>query len=164
MTDQRDENAGEIPLSWFGKTLWKYTPLYIELVFLAICLRLIGLVEPFVFQVIIDRILPFQREASLMVVVAIFVAVSLFQLVFEVLSDLLGMITGRALRSNGPRGHPPGIRSGSLSRLRPSCDERCELHHPIARQAIRRMPEREQFRVAWSTVTPRSTRISSRSR
>jgi len=74
VTDQRDENAGEIPLSWFGKTLWKYTPLYIELVFLAICLRLIGLVEPFVFQVIIDRILPFQREASLMVVVAIFVA------------------------------------------------------------------------------------------
>jgi ABC-type bacteriocin/lantibiotic exporter with double-glycine peptidase domain len=39
VTDQRDENAGEIPLSWFGKTLWKYIPLYIALVFLAICLR-----------------------------------------------------------------------------------------------------------------------------
>lgn len=104
MTDQRDENAGEIPLSWFGKTLWKYTPLYIELVFLAICLRLIGLVEPFIFQVIIDRILPFQREASLMVVVAIFVAVSLFQLVFEVLSDLLGMVTAnRVTRDFGAR-------------------------------------------------------------
>jgi ATP-binding cassette, subfamily B, bacterial HlyB/CyaB len=104
VTDQRDENAGEIPLSWFGKTLWKYTPLYIELVFLAIFLRLIGLVEPFVFQVIIDRILPFQREASLMVVVAIFVAVSLFQLVFEVLSDLLGMITAnRVTRDFGAR-------------------------------------------------------------
>lgn len=104
MTDHRDENAGEIPLSWFGKTLWKYTPLYIELVFLAICLRLIGLVEPFIFQVIIDRILPFQREASLMVVVAIFVAVSLFQLVFEVLSDLLGMVTAnRVTRDFGAR-------------------------------------------------------------
>lgn len=104
MTEQRDENAGEIPLSWFGKTLWKYTPLYIELVFLAICLRLIGLVEPFIFQVIIDRILPFQREASLMVVVAIFVAVSLFQLVFEVLSDLLGMVTAnRVTRDFGAR-------------------------------------------------------------
>lgn len=34
MNDHRDENAGEIPLSWLGKTLWKYTPLYIELVFL----------------------------------------------------------------------------------------------------------------------------------
>jgi len=51
------ENAGEIPLSWFGRTLWKFTPLYVELAFLAICLRLLGLVEPFIFQVIIDRIL-----------------------------------------------------------------------------------------------------------
>ena len=65
MTNKTGENAGEIPLSWFGKTLWKFTPLYIELLFLAICLRLIGLVEPFIFQVIIDRILPFQREASI---------------------------------------------------------------------------------------------------
>lgn len=104
MSDRRNENAGEIPLSWFGKTLWKYTPLYIELVFLAICLRLIGLVEPFIFQVIIDRILPFQREASLMVVVVIFVAVSLFQLVFEVLSNLLGMVTAnRVTRDLGAR-------------------------------------------------------------
>ncbi|WP_299410527.1 peptidase domain-containing ABC transporter [uncultured Roseobacter sp.] len=98
------ENAGEIPLSWFGKTLWKFTPLYIELVFLAICLRLIGLVEPFIFQVIIDRILPFEREASLMVVVAIFVAVSLFQLGFEILSELLGMLTAnRVTREFGAR-------------------------------------------------------------
>lgn len=93
MNDQEKDNGGEIPLSWFGKTLWKFTPLYGELVFLAICLRLIGLVEPFIFQVIIDRILPFQREASLIVVVAIFVAVSLFQLGFEVLSQVLGMLT-----------------------------------------------------------------------
>ena len=93
MSDQDKDNGGEIPLSWFGKTLWKFTPLYAELLFLAICLRLIGLVEPFIFQVIIDRILPFQREASLIVVVAIFVAVSLFQLGFEVLSQVLGMLT-----------------------------------------------------------------------
>lgn len=104
MTDRHDENAGEIPLSWFGKTLWKFTPFYFELIFLAICLRLIGLVEPFIFQVIIDRILPFQREASLLVVVAIFVAVSLFQLGFEVLSELLGMLTAnRVTREFGAR-------------------------------------------------------------
>lgn len=101
---RQDENAGEIPLAWFGTTLWKFTPLYIELVFLAICLRLIGLVEPFIFQVIIDRILPFQREASLLVVVAIFAAVSLFQLGFEVLSALLGMLTAnRVTREFGAR-------------------------------------------------------------
>jgi len=92
MTITHSENAGEIPLSWFGKTLWKFTPLYLELIFLAICLRLIGLVEPFIFQVIIDRILPFEREASLMVVVAVFAAVSIFQVGFQILSELLGML------------------------------------------------------------------------
>nr|WP_281378359.1 peptidase domain-containing ABC transporter [Yoonia ponticola] len=74
------------------------------MVFLAICLRLIGLVEPFIFQVIIDRILPFQREASLVVVVAIFVAVSLFQMGFEVLSSLLGILTAnKVTRDLGAR-------------------------------------------------------------
>ena len=104
MTGSKGENAREISLSWFGKTLWKFTPLYIELLFLAICLRLIGLVEPFIFQVIIDRILPFQREASLVVVVFVFAAVSLFQLGFEVLSQLLGMLTAnRVTREFGRR-------------------------------------------------------------
>ena len=98
------QQAKEVSLTWFGKTLWKFTPLYVELVFMAFCLRLIGLVEPFIFQVIIDRILPFQREASLLVVVAIFAAVSLFQLGFEVLSDLLGMLTAnRVTRELGAR-------------------------------------------------------------
>ncbi len=104
MIDGREENTGEIPLSWFQKTLLKFTPLYIELIFLAICLRLIGLVEPFVFQVIIDRILPFQREASLIVVMAIFAFMSLFQLGFQVLSELLGMLTAnRVTRELGAR-------------------------------------------------------------
>ena len=99
-----DNNGREIPLSWFTRSLWKYTPLYIELVFLAICLRLIGLVEPFIFQVIIDRILPFQREASLIVVVAIFAAVSLFQMGFEVLASLLGILTAnKVTREFGSR-------------------------------------------------------------
>lgn len=97
-------NDREIPLSWFTKTLWKYTPLYVELVFIAICLRLIGLVEPFIFQVIIDRILPFQREASLVVVIAIFAAVTLFQVGFEILSDLLGTLTAnKVTREFGAR-------------------------------------------------------------
>ncbi|MEO9894828.1 MAG: peptidase domain-containing ABC transporter [Paracoccaceae bacterium] len=104
MSARLNENMGEIPLSWFGKTLWKFTPLYVELIFLAICLRLLGLVEPFIFQVIIDRILPFEREASLLVVVAIFAAVSLFQLGFQVLSELLGMLTAnRVTRELGAR-------------------------------------------------------------
>lgn len=104
MTGQEGKRAGEVPLSWFGKTLWKYTPLYVELMFLAICLRLIGLVEPFIFQVIIDRILPFHREASLLAVATIFAVVSLFQLGFEILSDLLGLRTAnRITREFGAR-------------------------------------------------------------
>lgn len=104
MTEQDKHNSTEIPLSWFGKTLWKFAPHYAELIFLAACLRLIGLVEPFIFMVIIDRILPFQREASLIVVVAVFIAVSLFQLGFEVLSQLLGMLTAnRVTRELGAR-------------------------------------------------------------
>lgn len=104
MTHVHKDNAGEIPLSWFGKTLWKFTPFYIELVFLAICLRLIGLFEPFIFQVIIDRILPFQREASLVVVIAVFAAVSVFQLGFHIISTLLGMLTAnRVTRELGAR-------------------------------------------------------------
>jgi subfamily B ATP-binding cassette protein HlyB/CyaB len=104
MNERQEDSKGEIPLSWFGKTLWKFTPQYAELVFLAICLRLIGLVEPFIFQVIIDRILPFQREASLIVVMAIFIAASLFQLGFEILSQILGMLTAnRVTRELGAR-------------------------------------------------------------
>lgn len=83
----------QVPFSWFGKTLWKFTPLYAELVFLAICTRLLGLFEPFILQVIIDRILPFEREATLIVVMAVFAAVSLFHIGFNILSSLLGMLT-----------------------------------------------------------------------
>lgn len=80
------------------------TPLYTELVFLAICIRLLGLVEPFILQVIIDRILPFEREATLIVVMAIFAAVSVFHIGFNILSSLLGMLTAnRVTRELGSR-------------------------------------------------------------
>ncbi len=104
LTNSIKNQAKEIPLSWFGKTLWKFTPLYVELVFLAICIRLLGLVEPFILQVIIDRILPFEREATLVVVMAIFAAVSVFHVGFSVLSGLLGMLTAnRVTRELGGR-------------------------------------------------------------
>jgi subfamily B ATP-binding cassette protein HlyB/CyaB len=83
----------EVPLSWFGKTLWRFTPLYVELIFLAVCIRLMRLVEPFILQTIIDRILPFEREATLIVVVAIFAAVSVFQIGFSLLANILGIRT-----------------------------------------------------------------------
>ena len=94
----------QVPFSWFGKTLWKFTPLYVELTFLAICIRLLGLVEPFILQVIIDRVLPFEREATLIVVMAIFAAVTVFNIGFNILSSLLGMLTAnRVTRELGGR-------------------------------------------------------------
>lgn len=91
------DSVGEVSLSWFGETLWKHTPLYAELIVLAICLRLIGLVEPFIFQVIIDKVLPFQREATLTVVMAIFASVTVFQIGFGILSGYLGIIASNRI-------------------------------------------------------------------
>lgn len=84
----------EVKISWFLETLLKYKALCLELVFLAFCMRLLGVIEPFLFQVIIDRILPFQRESSLIVVAVVFVATSIFQGAFSVVSAILGIVTG----------------------------------------------------------------------
>ena len=84
----------EVKISWFLETLLNYKALYLELVFLAFCMRLLGVIEPFLFQVIIDRILPFQRESSLIVVAVVFVATSIFQGAFSVVSAILGILTG----------------------------------------------------------------------
>jgi ABC-type bacteriocin/lantibiotic exporter with double-glycine peptidase domain len=54
-----------VAFSWFTRSTWRYTPMIVELMVIAIVLRLIGLVQPFVFQTLIDRVLPFQRTASL---------------------------------------------------------------------------------------------------
>lgn len=93
VSNSAKSNSTAVPLTWFTKTLRRYVPLYAELVFLAVCLRLLLLVEPFIFQVIIDRILPFQRDNSLVVVIWVFVLASIFQILFEVLSTLLGIST-----------------------------------------------------------------------
>ncbi|WHA43231.1 peptidase domain-containing ABC transporter [Agrobacterium larrymoorei] len=82
----------EVPLKWFGDVIWQYRGIYAELLGLAICLRLIALVEPFMFQVIIDRVLPFQRENTLTIVLLIFAAVSVFQVGFQTLSGYLGLV------------------------------------------------------------------------
>ncbi|MBN8245274.1 ATP-binding cassette domain-containing protein [Nitratireductor aquimarinus] len=88
-----------VPLSWFSTTLRKHSLLYAELTFLAICVRLIGLLEPFVFQVVIDRILPFQREASLIVVIVVLIGANLFSLGFNLLAAFLGVSVANRLTS-----------------------------------------------------------------
>ncbi|WP_375630865.1 MULTISPECIES: hypothetical protein [unclassified Bartonella] len=60
-----------VSFSWFTKTTKKYIHYVIELSLVAIVLRLLGLVNPFIFQAIIDRILPFQRIESLYAIVSL---------------------------------------------------------------------------------------------
>lgn len=93
----QNKQQKEVPFSWFGKTLWKFTPIFLELLFVAFCMRLLGLVEPFVFQTLIDRILPFHREASLTVIVAVIAFVAFLQMGFSVLSSLLRLSAGNVI-------------------------------------------------------------------
>jgi ATP-binding cassette, subfamily B, bacterial HlyB/CyaB len=82
---EKNNHANKIPanLSWFTKSTLKYTPALIELMVISIILRLLGLIEPFVFQAIIDRVLPFQRESTLVLIVVILICSMIF-------SQLLG--------------------------------------------------------------------------
>ncbi len=93
----QNKQQKEVPFSWFGKTLWKFTPIFAELLFVAFCMRLLGLVEPFVFQTLIDRILPFHREASLTVIVAVIAFVAFLQMGFTILSSLLRLSAGNVI-------------------------------------------------------------------
>lgn len=99
MTPKTSLPGQGVPLSWFSTTLRKHSLLYVELTFLAICVRLIGLLEPFVFQVVIDRILPFQREASLIVVIVVLIGANLFSLGFNLLAAFLGVSVANRLTS-----------------------------------------------------------------
>lgn len=63
-----------ISISWFLRSIVHAKWLLLEFVFLILVVRLLGLVQPFVFQALIDRILPFQRTDSLSVVLLILLA------------------------------------------------------------------------------------------
>lgn len=78
-----------MPLAWFTQSSSRYAPMILELMAAAIVIRLLGLVEPFVFQAIIDRVLPFQREATLALIVVVMVLVMLTSSTLHVLSGYL---------------------------------------------------------------------------
>ncbi|WP_375695109.1 peptidase domain-containing ABC transporter [Bartonella sp. AC90GZZY] len=79
-----------VAFSWFTRTTKKYIYYVIELSCVAVVLRLLGLVNPFIFQAIIDRILPFQRIESLYAIVVLMVAIMLFSTALSTLSGYLG--------------------------------------------------------------------------
>lgn len=101
-----DDGSEAVPLSWFGVTLGRYAPSYAELVFLAVSQRLIALADPFIIQIIVDRVLPFQREATLGVVIAVYLLLGFFQIGFNVLSGLLNLlVANRVTQELGQRIH-----------------------------------------------------------
>ncbi|WP_246810937.1 peptidase domain-containing ABC transporter [Ensifer sp. ENS09] len=63
----------------------------------AVVIRLLGLVQPFVFQAIIDRVLPFQREATLTLIVVVLVLVTLMSATLQAMSAYLGNHMGNRL-------------------------------------------------------------------
>ncbi|USP00715.1 hypothetical protein LBE40_05295 [Bartonella taylorii] len=79
-----------VSFSWFTQTTKKYIHYVIELCFVAIVLRLLGLVNPFIFQAIIDRILPSQHAESLYAIVVLMIAIMLFSIALSTLSGYLG--------------------------------------------------------------------------
>lgn len=87
MSDLKSQPAS---LAWFTQSTFRYTPLIVEVMTVAIVLRLLGLVQPFVFQTIIDRVLPFQREATLVLIVVVLVLATLFSTCLGALSAYLG--------------------------------------------------------------------------
>lgn len=90
-TYQRD--LGEVPVSWFFVSLRRLIPYYIELICLAFFIRLLGTLEPFIYQALVDRVLPFQRESSLLIIVSLLVLLGVFHILFDSLSKYLGMLS-----------------------------------------------------------------------
>ncbi|WP_375154778.1 peptidase domain-containing ABC transporter [Ensifer sp. ENS05] len=97
MQDAQEVQSRPAPLAWFTQSTFRYTPLIVELMVVAVVIRLLGLVQPFVFQAIIDRVLPFQREATLTLIVVVLVLVMLMSATLQALSAYLGNHMGNRL-------------------------------------------------------------------
>ncbi len=89
-----DRSQREVSLSWFTNVLRKYTGFYVQVVFLAVCVRLFMLFEVFVFQTLVDRVLPFQRESSLIIVLLLFLLLGLSTIVFDMMSQVIALRAG----------------------------------------------------------------------
>lgn len=87
MSDSRKNLAS---LSWFTQSTSKYSPLIFELVVITIVLRLLGLLQPFAFQAIIDRVLPFQSEATLTLIVVTLIVATMFSAGLDAVASYLG--------------------------------------------------------------------------
>ncbi len=86
-------------LSWFTKSTFKFTPLLLELTIIAIVVRLIGMIQSFVFQTLIDRVIPFQRFDSLQLILFILIGATVFSTLLGAASGYLGVFMANRLTS-----------------------------------------------------------------
>jgi ABC-type bacteriocin/lantibiotic exporter with double-glycine peptidase domain len=108
------DNLRLAPLSWFTRTTFFYTPLMIELMIVAIVMRLLGLVQPFVFQAVIDRVLPFQREATLLLIVVVLGVTAILSAILDALAAYLGNPHGQSADVGSRRPNLPACPSSAV--------------------------------------------------
>ncbi len=72
-----------VSLSWFLEDMKRYKGAIVEILCIALLLRLLTIVIPFSFQVIIDKIIPYSRYYSLYFMLGLFFAVALVQAYFS---------------------------------------------------------------------------------
>ena len=89
-----------VPFSRVAPFVTRYKWLLIEIAIIAIALRLLTLVEPFAFQAVIDRVLPFQRQQTLQTIVIVLLGVALFEAALGAISFYLSQHTGNRITSD----------------------------------------------------------------
>lgn len=100
MNDLVASTPEPVPFSRVAPFVLKYRWLLFEIAVISIALRLLTLVEPFAFQAVIDRVLPFQRQQTLVTIVIVLLAVALFQAALGAISFYLSQHTGNRITSD----------------------------------------------------------------
>lgn len=77
-------NTGDkrLPLSWFLEDMRKHKWVIIEIIAIALLLRVLTIVIPFSFQTIIDKIIPYNRYYSLYFMLGVFLSIAFVQAYF----------------------------------------------------------------------------------
>ena len=89
--------AEPVPFAKVAPFVSKYKALIIEIAVISIVIRLLTLVEPFAFQAVIDRVLPFQRQQTLYTIVVVLLAVALFEAALGAVSFYLSQHTSNRI-------------------------------------------------------------------
>lgn len=88
-----------VSLYWFLQTTAKYSHILVEVAFVSIVIRLLTLIEPFAFQTLIDRVLPFQRESSLNIIFFLLIGVAIFEAALAAIGVYLSEHTANRVTS-----------------------------------------------------------------